>query len=178
MSRRMNPSRARRSAGLLVYRVHIERIEVLLAHPGGPLFAKKDAGAWTIPKGEFEGDENPLDPMASLARARKEFEEEIGFAAPDPAKVRYLDLGEITQKGGKIVRAWAAEAPPGLDDVKAISSNGFEMEWPPKSGRMQSFPEVDRAEFFDLATAQFKLRDAQLPFLDRLARGLAADKLG
>lgn len=142
--------------------------EFFLAHPGGPLFTKKDAGVWTIPKGEFEPGENPLEEKAALARARREFEEEIGFAPPEPARATYIDLGEITQKGGKIVRAWAFETPREFDDAKPIASNLFEMEWPPRSGRVQSFPEVDRAQFFELDAARVKLRDAQVPFLDRL----------
>ncbi len=173
----MPAGRIKRSAGLLMYRVvdrgRSEAIEVFIAHPGGPLFARKDDGAWTIPKGEFEGDEKPRDERIALLRARKEFEEEIGFAPPDPADARYTDLGEITQKGGKVVRAWAFEAPSDFDDARPISSNTFELEWPPKSGRMQSFPEVDRAQFFDLDTARVKLREAQVPFLDRLVRSLA-----
>jgi len=147
-------------------------IEFFLAHPGGPLFAKKDAGAWTVPKGEFEGDENPMDDKCALARARREFEEEIGWMPPDPPHATYIDLGEITQKGGKVVRAWAFEAPAEFDESTPVSSNLFEMEWPPKSGRVQSFPEVDRAQFFDLEAARVKLRDTQVPFLDRLLEHL------
>jgi predicted NUDIX family NTP pyrophosphohydrolase len=143
-------------------------MEFYLAHPGGPFFAKKDDGAWTIPKGEFEPGENPLNEKTALARARKEFEEEIGFAPPEPGQVQYVDLGEITQKGGKIVRAWAFEAPAEFDDLKPVRSNMFEMEWPPKSERMQEFPEVDRAQFFGLETARRKINPTQSPFLDRL----------
>ena len=143
------------SAGLLLYRRGSE-LEVLLAHMGGPFWARKDAGAWTIPKGEYAADEDPLD------AARREWREELGSPAPDGPM---LDLGEVRQKAGKIVRAWALE---GDFDVTTLVSNTFEIEWPPRSGRRASFPEVDRAEWFDLGTARTKIVAAQTEFLDRL----------
>jgi predicted NUDIX family NTP pyrophosphohydrolase len=145
----------RLSAGLLLYRVRQGAIEVLLAHPGGPLFQKKDEGAWSVPKGEPEPDED------LLAAARREFEEETGLEPAGP----FLPLSSIQQKGGKIVHAWACE---GDCDVKNCKSNTFTMEWPPKSGRHREFPEIDRAEFFDLPTARRKIKSAQVPLLDEL----------
>ena len=135
-------------------------VEVFLGHMGGPYWARKDAGAWTIPKGEIEPGEEPL------AVARREFCEEIGSPVPpgDP-----IDLGEVRQAGGKSVRAWAVE---GDLEASAIGSNTFELEWPPKSGRMQSFPEIDRADWFDLATAAEKIVVGQRTFLDRLQTGI------
>ena len=146
----------KRSAGLLLYR-RAPELEVLLVHPGGPFFAKKDDGVWSVPKGEYEPDEDPL------AAAVREFEEELG--SPPPAGER-IDLGEIKQRAGKIVTAWAVE---GDIDASAVVSNTFEMEWPPRSGRTAEFPEIDRAEWFDLTTARTKILAAQQPFLDRLA---------
>ncbi len=148
----------RRSAGILLHRRGAggER-EVLLVHPGGPFWAKRDAGAWSIPKGEHGDDEQPLD------AARREFAEELGV--PLPAG-QLIPLGEIRQKGGKVVTAWAAE---GDLDVERIVSNTFEIEWPPRSGRRASFPEVDRAGWFTLDAAREKLLPAQLPLLDRIA---------
>ena len=131
--------------------------EVLLVHPGGPFWAKKDAGAWSIPKGEY------VDPEDPLACAIREFAEELGTAPP--ADADYLELGSVTQKNRKVVRAWAVE---GDLDAGAIVSNTFEMEWPPRSGRRQSFPEVDRAGWFRVAEAREKLIPAQVEFLDRL----------
>ena len=130
--------------------------EVLLGHMGGPYWARRDVGAWTIPKGELEPDEEPL------AVARREFEEEIGTPVPG---TEYVDLGEIRQAGGKVVRAWAVE---GDLDATSIVSNTFEIEWPPRSGRLQAFPELDRAEWFDLATASRRIVAGQRAFLDRL----------
>ncbi len=150
----------KRSAGLLLYRKRDDRLEVLLVHPGGPFWAKKDDGAWSIPKGEYAEGEEPL------AVARREFAEELGTPAIAGA---FADLGEIVQAGGKRVRAFAAE---GDFDVETFRSNTFEMEWPPRSGRMQSFPEVDRAEWFSLAEAQSKILVGQKPFLDRFLNGL------
>lgn len=129
---------------------------MLLGHPGGPYFAKKDADTWTVLKGEIEPGEDPLDV------ARREFEEETGRPAPR-GEPRALD--EIRQRGGKVVTAWALEGD--LDPEKAIS-NSFEMEWPPRSGRLVEFPEIDRVEWFDLETARTKINAAQIPFLDRL----------
>ena len=147
---------AKRSAGFLIHRRIGEQREVLLVHPGGPVWAKRDAGAWSIPKGEIELDEEPL------AVARREFTEELGLAPPAGEVV---ELGEIRQAGGKLVVAWAIE---GTVDVTHIVSNQFEMEWPPRSGRTAEYPEVDRAEWFDLDTAREKLNAAQAAFLDRL----------
>jgi len=132
------------------------RLEVLLGHPGGPFFARKDAGHWTVLKGEIEAGEE------QLAVARREFEEETGHPVPDGPAV---ELGEIRQKGGKVVLAWAVE---GDLDPSAAVSNMFEMEWPPRSGRLEAFPEIDRVEWFELATAREMLKAAQGPFLDRL----------
>ena len=132
-------------------------MEVLLVHPGGPFWARRDAGAWSIPKGEYSDGEDPLD------AARREFAEELGSRAPDgdPA-----DLGEIRQKSGKVVHGWALA---GDLDAGAIQSNTFTLEWPPRSGRMREFPEVDRAEWFELERAREKINPAQAAFLDRLA---------
>jgi len=134
-------------------------LEYLLVHPGGPFFASKDAGAWTIPKGLIEPHEDPL------ATARREFVEETGFALPAGP---FVPLGFVDQKGGKRVLAWAAI---GDADPAALRSNSFTIEWPPKSGLRRSFPEVDRAQWFDLATARTKILGAQIPLLER-ARSL------
>jgi predicted NUDIX family NTP pyrophosphohydrolase len=144
------------SAGLLVYRRTDAGLEVLLVHPGGPLWAKKDDGAWSVPKGEYESSEDPLEV------ARREFEEEIGQAPPGNEPVW---LGELRQPSGKVVSAWATE---GDLDVREVRSNSFEMEWPPRSGRTQEFPEVDRAGWFGLEEARRKILRGQLGFLDRL----------
>jgi len=144
-----------KSAGVLVYRKKDCRFEVLLVHPGGPFWANKDAGAWSIPKGEFGAGENPEDV------ARREFNEELGPALLVPLQ----PLGGIRQRGGKIVEAFAAEFDVNAD---AIASNTFEIEWPPRSGKRQHFPEVDRAAWFDLATAREKINEAQRELLDRL----------
>jgi predicted NUDIX family NTP pyrophosphohydrolase len=150
----------RRSAGILLWRRHERGVEVLLGHPGGPFLLTKDEGHWTVPKGEVEPGEEPK------AVARREFEEETGHAAPDgPA----LELGEIRQKGGKLVTAWGLEGD--LDPAQAIS-NTFEMEWPPRSGLLRTFPEIDRVAWFDLATATTKILPAQAAFLDRLAAAI------
>ncbi len=158
-------SKSRISAGLLVYRQRAGTLEVLLVHPGGPFFARKDAGAWSIPKGEFGPEEE------DLAAAQREFTEETGFIAVGP----FLALGEVRQKGGKIVRAWACA---GDFDAAHARSNTFKLEWPPKSGRFQTFPEVDRAEYFALDAARDKIKAAQAEFLDRLADALALGKGG
>lgn len=146
----------KRSAGLLLWRRTAAGVEVLLGHPGGPLFARKDDGVWTIPKGEYDVDEQPL------AAAYREFGEEIGVAPPDSDVV---PLGEVTQRGGKVVTVWAQE---GDLDVTGIASNLFAMEWPPRSGRLQEFPELDRAGWFRLDEAGAKVFASQVPFLDRL----------
>jgi predicted NUDIX family NTP pyrophosphohydrolase len=149
---------ARRSAGILLHRrVDGGEREVLLVHPGGPFWAKKDAGAWSIPKGEHGDDEQPLD------AARREFAEELGQPLPAGEPVA---LGEVRQKGGKLVAAWALE---GDLDAERIVSNTFELEWPPRSGKRATFPEVDRAGWFALPAAREKLLPAQLPLLDRIA---------
>jgi predicted NUDIX family NTP pyrophosphohydrolase len=149
------------SAGLLLYRAAAGGTQVLLAHMGGPLWARKDAGAWSIPKGEYGPDEAPLD------AARREFTEEIG--TPPPAG-EPLPLGSVRQRNGKIVTAWAL---PGDLDVTTVVSNTFEMEWPPRSGRRQQFPEIDRAAWFDVPAARTRIVAAQAEFLDRLVAALA-----
>jgi len=130
---------------------------VLLVHPGGPMWAKRDAGAWSIPKGEYESGEDPL------AAAQREFEEELGTPAPDGP---VTDLGEVRQKSGKIVSAWAVA---GDLDVTEITSNTVEVQWPPRSGKMLEIPEVDRAQWFGLQAAREKINPAQAELLDRLA---------
>lgn len=152
---------ASRSAGLLLYRRDPD-VEVLIAHMGGPFWARKDERAWSIPKGEYEPDED------AFAAARREFAEELGAAAPD---VDYLDLGETKLSGGKVIRVWAGEADL---DTATVASNTFELEWPPKSGRVQAFPEIDRAEWFRLDVAAGKLVASQTVFLDRLAQLIAS----
>jgi predicted NUDIX family NTP pyrophosphohydrolase len=147
---------ARRSAGLLVHRERNGEPEVLLVHPGGPMWAKRDAGAWSIPKGEYESGED------ALAAAKREFEEELGTAAPDGP---LNDLGEVKQKSGKIVSAWAVA---GDLDVTEITSNTVEVQWPPRSGKMLEIPEVDRAEWFAIHQAREKINPAQAELLDRL----------
>lgn len=145
------------SAAICLWRRSASGLEVLLVHPGGPYWAKKDAGAWSFPKGEFDPDDEP-----GLAAARREFQEEVGHSAPpgDP-----IDLGTTKLKSGKIVMAWALE---GDLDASTAQSNTFEMEWPPRSGKRQHFPEVDRAEWFDLKPAVEKLNPAQGVFIERL----------
>jgi predicted NUDIX family NTP pyrophosphohydrolase len=150
----------RASAGLVLYRVRYGALEVLLVHPGGPFWARKDLGAWTIPKGEVEPEED------QLAAARREFEEELGFS-PNGEFVR---LGTITQKAGKVVQAWALE---GDCDTAAIESDSFTIEWPPKSGKQQAFPEVDRAAFFSIEEAKRKINPAQVELLSRLQEIMA-----
>jgi len=151
----------KRSAGLLLFRRSEAGVEVLLGHMGGPFWAKKDAAAWSLPKGELDPDETP-----ELA-ARREFEEELGLPAPEGD---YLELGEVKQSGGKVVTAWAVAADL---DPAAMVPGTFEMEWPPRSGRLQEFPEMDRVSWFTLDAAREKLLKGQLPFLDRLAALLA-----
>jgi predicted NUDIX family NTP pyrophosphohydrolase len=151
---------ARRSGGIFLYRLRDGVPEVLLGHPGGPLFARKDETVWSALKGEIEPGEDPFEV------ARREFEEETGHPAPDGSPI---DLGEIRQKGGKVVTAWALEGD--LDPALA-RSNTFEMEWPPRSGRSAEFPEIDRVEWFDLDTARRKVNPAQVALLDRLAEAL------
>jgi len=146
-----------RSAGILLFRCTGDATQVLLGHMGGPFFARKDAGAWTIPKGEHEGDET------GEQGARREFAEEMGLTLPDG---ELLPLGEVRQSGGKVVTAWALEGD--LDETAAVPGT-FEMQWPRGSGRVQTFPELDRLAWLDLATAAEKVIGAQRSFLDRLA---------
>ena len=149
------------SAGLVVFREREGSLEVLLAHMGGPYWARRDAGAWSIPKGELDDGEDPL------AGARREYLEELGHAAPGgPA----IELGEIRQRGGKRVVAFAVE---GEFDPAQLRPGTFELEWPPRSGRRREFPEVDRVAWFDLATAREKLVQGQVALLDRLAAARA-----
>jgi predicted NUDIX family NTP pyrophosphohydrolase len=147
---------ARRSAGILLHRAGGEGVEVLLVHPGGPMWARRDAGAWSIPKGEYLDGEDPL------GAARREFEEELGTPPPPGDGA---DLGEIRQKSGKRVRGWAIA---GELDTNAVVSNTCEVEWPPRSGRQITIPEVDRAEWFGLGEAREKINPGQAPLLDRL----------
>ena len=147
---------ARKSAGIVLYRSGAAGIEVLLVHPGGPFWAKKDAGVWSIPKGEYEDDEDPL------ACALREFEEETGTRLGSDDVV---ELGSVRQKSGKQVTAWAVA---GDLDPDTVRSNTFSMEWPPRSGRQAEFPEVDRADWFGLDVAREKLVTAQAELLDRL----------
>ncbi len=151
-----------RSAGILLYRKSGPGLEVLLVHPGGPFWARRDAGAWSIPKGECEPGEG------SLEAARREFVEELGSPPPDGEPV---DLGEVRLKSGKRIRAWALA---GDLDAEAITSNTFAVQWPPRSGRMQEYPEVDRAQWFDPAIARAKLNPAQAALIDRLEERLGA----
>jgi predicted NUDIX family NTP pyrophosphohydrolase len=148
---------ARRSAGIVLYRSGAAGIEVLLVHPGGPFWAKKDAGAWSIPKGEYEDGEDPL------ACALREFEEETGTRLADDDLV---ELGSVRQKSGKQVTAWAVA---GDLDPASVRSNTFVMEWPPRSGRQAEFPEIDRAEWFGLDAAREKLVGGQVELIERLA---------
>jgi predicted NUDIX family NTP pyrophosphohydrolase len=147
------------SAGILVYRRTAGQLEVLLAHPGGPIFRRRDAGAWTIPKGEIEPGEDPL------TAARRELLEETGFELDGP----FLPLGTVKQKNGKVVHAFACE---GSVEPERISSNLFRMEWPPRSGRFAEFPELDRAAYFDVSTAREKLNEAQGELVTRLVAAL------
>lgn len=155
----------KRSAGLIVYRWVDAEPEVLLVHPGGPYWARKDDGAWSIPKGEYEPDEDPLEV------ALREFREELGQDPPDASSPAFL--GELLQPSGKRVMAWAV---PGDLDVATVRSNAFTMEWPPGSGRTAEFPEVDRAGWFSLEEARRKLLRGQVGSIDRLAELLEAGR--
>ena len=146
-----------KSAGIIAYRRRGSAIEVLLVHPGGPFWRNKDAGAWSIPKGEFADGEDPE------ATARREFAEELGVEMTAPLR----ELGDARQRGGKTVTAFSAEVDL---DPQTIRSNTFELEWPPRSGRRQSFPEVDRAEWFELQAAHARINPGQRPLLARLER--------
>lgn len=152
----------RRSAGILMYKHNDHELLVLLVHPGGPYWAKRDLGSWSIPKGEYDVDEDPLE------AAVREFKEETG----GHVQGGFRSLGEITQTNRKIVAAWAAE---GDFDPRMLKSNLCEIEWPPKSGRKQLIPEADRAEWFSLKEARKRILAAQIPFLDRLERALNHD---
>ncbi|MGQ5634977.1 MULTISPECIES: NUDIX domain-containing protein [unclassified Streptomyces] len=147
----------RRSAGLLLFRHTGDGLQVLLGHMGGPLWAKKDAGAWTVPKGEYDPGESAWE------AARREFREELGLAPPDGEAV---PLGEVAQKNGKIVTAWAVEADP---DLSGFRPGTFTLEWPPRSGRTREFPELDRVQWLGLDRARELIITAQAAFLDRLA---------
>lgn len=146
----------KQSAGILLYRYHQKTLEVLLVHPGGPFYARKDAGAWTIPKGEPGADEEDL-----LLVAQREFEEETGMAVEGA----FIKLSPVKQKGGKLVHAWALEHE---FEVSTLKSNTFEMPWPPKSGKMQSFPEIDKAAWFSVPEALTKILPAQGAFIEEL----------
>jgi predicted NUDIX family NTP pyrophosphohydrolase len=150
----------KRSAGLLLFKHETGELRVFLVHPGGPFWQKRDRGSWSIPKGEYAQGED------ARAVALREFEEETGVTPPAGDLIA---LGEVRQAGGKIVTAWALEADI---DPQEIVSNTFEMIWPPKSGRRQSFPEIDRAGWFTLAEAREKMLDGQRPFLERLAAAI------
>jgi predicted NUDIX family NTP pyrophosphohydrolase len=154
-----------KSAGILIYRQARGAVEVLLAHPGGPYWRRKDAGAWSIPKGEIGEAED------ELAAAIREVAEETGITLAGA----FAPLGEVRQAGGKRVAAWAHAADL---DPAAIRSNSFALEWPPKSGRLQEFPEIDRAQWFDLPTAHGKILQGQRPFLDRLAALIERSAVG
>jgi len=145
----------KQSAGILLYRRVAAELQVFLVHPGGPFFRNKDDGNWSIPKGEFLEGDDPLE------AARREFEEETGQVI----KGEFIPLKPITQKGGKTVQAWAVE---GDIDHTTIKSNHFEIEWPPRSGKQQSFPEVDRADWFDVGTAKVKINAAQAGLIEEL----------
>ena len=155
---------AKLSAGLLLYR-RVPDLEVLLGHMGGPFWSRKDEHAWSIPKGEYEPDED------AFAAARREFAEELGSPAPelDHLDLGYLDLGSIRLSGGKVLTVWAGEAD--LDATKIVS-NTFDLEWPPRSGRVQAFPEIDRAEWFAPEAARIKLVASQAVFIERLIAAL------
>jgi predicted NUDIX family NTP pyrophosphohydrolase len=149
------------SAGILAYRIHQQQLQVLLVHPGGPFYAKKDAGVWSIPKGEYEKDIED-----ALVVAKREFEEETGNVI---SAKNFILLTDVRLKSGKVISAWAVETD---FDQCYISSNSFEIEWPPKSGRMQSFPEVDKAQWFPVDDAKQKIHPAQLPLINELVNTL------
>jgi predicted NUDIX family NTP pyrophosphohydrolase len=160
----------RRSAGILLFRRApgaSSGFEVLLGHPGGPFFGRKDLGSWSIPKGEPDSETADME-----ATARREFEEETGHSVP---AARLIDLGTVTQKGGKVVYAWAAEGD--LDPADA-TSNTFSFEWPPFSGKVREFPEIDRVEWLEPGEARRRIKEAQIPFVDRLESLLRGDSDG
>jgi len=152
---------AKQSAGILLYRQRPGRpVEVLLAHPGGPYWARKDKAAWSLPKGEFEDGEEPL------SAAKREFSEETGMKL---GEADFTELGTVKMSSGKVIYAWALE---GDFDVTKLASNTFSMEWPPKSGQQEKFPEVDRAAWFTLPEAAMRLHPSQVAFLERMAEKL------
>ncbi len=155
---------AKRSAGILLYRLRGSEPEVLLVHPGGPFWAKKDDGAWFLPKGELAENEEPLD------AARREFAEELGTALPAG---ELLELGTVKNKSGKLIYAWALE---GELDTTTVRSNTVTIEWPPRSGKQREIPEVDQARFFSVPDAGTKMHAAEQPFLERLLRALLASQ--
>ena len=145
----------KKSAGIILYRIQNDLLEILLVHPGGPFWAKKDDGAWTIPKGEFDDDEDPLD------AAKREFEEETG----QKVSGKFIELSPVKQKSGKLIYAWAVK---GEMDPATIKSNEFEIEWPPRSGKKKSFPEIDKAGWFNLKEAQKKIIEGQFVLIKEL----------
>jgi predicted NUDIX family NTP pyrophosphohydrolase len=149
----------KKSAGILVYRKTKEEYEILLVHPGGPFWAKKDMNSWSIPKGEFEDDEEPL------AAAKREFEEETGFKIEG----EFIELNPVKQPGGKLIYSWSVEGDINASEVK---SNLFKMEWPPRSGAFKEFPEIDRAEWFSFKTAKQKIITGQIPIVENLRNKL------
>ncbi len=154
----------KQSAGILLYQIHKKNLQVLLVHPGGPFWAKKDAGAWTIPKGEFDDNEEPV------AAAKREFEEETG----QPVTGELILLKPLKQKSGKLIHAWAVE---GTMDVTQLKSNTFEIPWPPKSGKIQSFPEIDKAQWFSIEEANEKIIPGQGGFISELKTLLEEKRL-
>jgi predicted NUDIX family NTP pyrophosphohydrolase len=161
----MSSKNEKHSAGILMYRIRNRALELLLAHPGGPFWARRNIGAWSIPKGEFDPHgEKPL------SAAKREFEEETGHAIDGD----FVDLGISRQKGGKTVHAWAVQGD--LDPAK-MKSNTFSMEWPPRSGKQQTFPEIDQVDWFDVETAKGKINNGQVVFIERLLEDLSSSPL-
>ena len=156
-------SRSKKSAGILLYRLRNGTLEVLLVHPGGPFWSKKDLGAWSIPKGEFDENENALD------AAKREMEEETGIKVSG----EFIELTPLKQKSGKVVYAWALEKDIAPEQIK---SNDFEMEWPPRSGQKKSFPEIDKAAWYKPDEAKNKIIEGQSPFITELKMKLDARK--